>query len=166
MSPGLATQRVRTARALHRGPLPVTAAALASGDISYAHAAALADATRDLPPSQVRQAEPALAEAALRLDPPRLHRVVAHLREVIDPDGTEARGRVRLEQRGLRLAATFDGMVDLRGLLGPEAGEALRSALEPLARPTGPDDQHNAAQRRADALGELGRRALQAGELP
>src|ERR671922_607292 len=36
-----AHQRVRVARALHRGPLPGTAQALADGDLSYAHAAAL-----------------------------------------------------------------------------------------------------------------------------
>src|SRR6266540_876781 len=88
-------QRVRTARALHRGPLRATAAALAQGEVSYQHAAALADATSDLPPAKVVQA-----------------------------------------------------------------------ALAPLARPAGPDDQRSGAQRRADALGELARRALQAGDLP
>src|SRR6266545_1332856 len=72
MSPHVAAQRVRTARALHRGPLAGTAAALAQGDVSYQHAAALADATHDLPPAKVREAEPAVLDAATRLDPPRL----------------------------------------------------------------------------------------------
>jgi hypothetical protein len=35
MSPGSTGQRVRTARALHRGPLAATAAALAAGAVSY-----------------------------------------------------------------------------------------------------------------------------------
>src|SRR6266542_2862913 len=166
LSPALAAQRVRTARALHRGPLRATARALAAGEVSYAHAAALADATSDLPPARVAEAEPVLVDAAARLDPPRLRRLADHLRELVDPDGTEQRGRARLEQRGLRLSGTVDGMVDVKGLLDPEAGEAIQAALAPLARPTGPDDGRSAAQRRADALGELARRALQAGGLP
>src|SRR6266536_2319927 len=105
MSPAAAGQRVRTARALHQGPLVATAAALAAGEVSYAHAAVLADATHDLPPKQVAEAEGVLVDAA-------------------------------------------------------------RPALAPLARPTGPDDERSAAQRRADALGELARQALQAGHLP
>src|SRR6266545_4172527 len=108
LSPAPAAQRVRTARALHRGPLRATARALAAGEVSYAHAAA-------------------------RADPPRLRRLADHLRELVDPDGTEQRGRARLEQRGLRLSGTVDGMVDVKGLLDPEAGEAIQAALAPLA---------------------------------
>ncbi len=165
-SAATAAQRVRTARALHRGPLRATAAALAQGEVSYQHAAALADATSDLPPAKVAEAEPVLVDAARRLDPARLRRLAGHLREVVDPDTAEERTRRRLERRGLRLAATFEGMVDVKGLLDPEAGEAVQAALAPLARPAGPDDQRSGAQRRADALGELARRALQAGDLP
>ncbi len=166
MSPAAAGQRVRTARALHQGPLVATAAALAAGEVSYAHAAVLADATHDLPPAKVAEAEGVLVDAARRLDPARLHRLAGHLRDVLDPQGSEERGRARLERRGLWLAATFDGMVAVNGLLDPDAGEAARAALAPLARPTGPDDERSAAQRRADALGELARQALQAGHLP
>src|SRR6266545_3825499 len=166
MSPAAAGQRVRTARALHQGPLVATAAALAAGEVSYAHAAVLADATHDLPPAKVAEAEGVLVDAARRLDPARLHRLAGHLRDVLDPQGSEERGRARLERRGLWLAATFEGMVAVNGLLDPDAGEAARAALAPLAGPTGPDDERSAAQRRADALGELARQALQAGHLP
>jgi hypothetical protein len=166
MAPGTASQRVRTARALHRGPLPATAAALAAGEVSYQHAAALADATHDLPAARTAEAEPVLVDAARRLDPSRLRRLAAHLRDVVDPDAAEERTRARLDRRGLWLSPTFDGMVALDGLLDPEAGEVARAALTPLARPTGPDDGRSAAQRRADALGELARHALQAGKLP
>ena len=165
MSPHAATQRVRTARALHRGPLRATADALARGDISYAHAAALAEGTHDLPPAQVAEADPVLAGAAGWLDPPRLRRVAEHMREVIDPDQADERTRRGLERRGLWLAATVGG-VDVRGFLDPEAGEAIQAALAPLARPTGPDDRRSAAQRRADAIAELARWALRAGDLP
>jgi len=166
LSPALAGQRVRTARALHRGPLAGTAAALAAGEVSPQHAEVLADATHDLPVSKVTEAEPVLVDAARRLDTPRLRRLAAHLREVIDPDAAEARAQARLDQRGLSLAATFDGMVAVDGLLDAEAGEATMAALAALARPSGPDDERSAPQRRADALGELARHALQTGDLP
>ncbi|HEY6708391.1 MAG TPA: DUF222 domain-containing protein, partial [Actinomycetota bacterium] len=46
---GTAPSAVRTARALFRGPLTATAAALTEGQISPAHARVLADGTHDLP---------------------------------------------------------------------------------------------------------------------
>ena len=166
MGAATAGQHVRTARALHRGPLAATAAALAAGEVSPQHAAVLADATSGLPPRKVAEAEPVLVDAARRLDPPRLHRLAAHLRDLVDPEAAEARAQARLDQRGLWLAGTFEGMVAVKGLLDPETGEATMAALAPLARPTGPDDERSAEQRRADALGELARHALQSGHLP
>jgi hypothetical protein len=157
---------VRTARALHRGPLGGTARALAAGDISVSHAAVLSHGTHDLPPATAAQAEPVLLEAARRLDPPRLRKVVAHLGEVADPDGAAERTQRRHERRGLWLSATLAGMVAVDGLLDPEAGETLLAALEPLARPTSAEDHRSGAQRRADALAELARRALDGGRLP
>src|SRR5918996_570477 len=158
-------QWLRVARALFRGPLAGTGQALAAGEITTAHAAVLATGTQDLPGPIAAQAEPVLLEAARRLDPSRLRRLVAHLREVADPDGAEAQARRRHEQRGLLLSPTFHGMVAIDGLLDPEAGETLLAALEPLARPAGAEDDRTGPQRRADALAELARRALEGGRL-
>jgi hypothetical protein len=161
-----AHQRVRVARALHRGPLPGTARALADGDIAYLHAAALTRATQDLPVATVAAAEPVLLDAARRLDPPTLRKAVTHLGDVADPQGTDQRAQRQHDHRWLWLSPTFDGMVALDGLLDPEAGETLLTALEPLARPSTADDDRSAAQRRADALTELARRQLEGGRLP
>jgi Domain of unknown function (DUF222)/HNH endonuclease len=57
-------------------------------------------------------------------------------------------------------------MVAIDGLLDPEAGETLLTALEPLARPASAEDDRSGAQRRADALTELARRNLEGGRLP
>jgi hypothetical protein len=57
-------------------------------------------------------------------------------------------------------------MIALQGLLEPEAGEILLAALEPLARPADAQDDRSGDQRRADALTELARRALEGGQLP
>jgi hypothetical protein len=161
-----AHQRVRVARALHRGPLTGTAQALADGELSYPHAAALTRSTQDLPATTVGQAEPVLLEAARRLDPPRLRKVVGHLCEVADPDAADQQAQRRRDRRGLWVAPTFEGMVAVDGLLDPEAGETLLTALEPLARPSTADDDRSGAQRRADALTELARRQLEGGRLP
>ena len=105
----------------------------------------LAAGTHDLPDHVAAEAEPVLVEAARRLDPPRLRRVIAHLRLVADPDGADAQAERRYGQRGLWLSSTWEGMVAVNGLLDPEAGQTLLAALEPLARPTDADDDRSVA---------------------
>jgi Domain of unknown function (DUF222)/HNH endonuclease len=166
MGAGAATSCVRTARALFRGPLAATAAALAEGAISPAHAQVLAHSTQELPAQVTAEAEPVLLDVARRVDPPRLRRAVAHLRLVADPEGADAQAERRHQRRGLWLSPTWEGMVGVNGLLDPEAGQTLLAALEPLARPANAADDRSGGQRRADALAELARRALEAGRLP
>src|SRR6266545_2490349 len=166
LSKAAAHQAVQTARALFRGPLTGTAQALAAGEMSAAHAAVLANGTADLPLHTTMEAEPVLLDAAGRLDPPGLRRVVGHLRYVADPDAADAETQRRYDRRGVWLAPTWEGMVALGGHLDPEAGQTLLAALEPLARPTGAEDERSGNQRNADALAELARRSLQAGSLP
>ena len=156
---------VRTARALFRGPLGGTAQALAAGEISTHHAAVLAAGTQDLPAATAAEAKPVLLDVAGRLDPPGLRKLLTHLRDVADPDGADTRTQRQHDRRGLWVSPTLAGMVAIDGLLDPEAGETLLTALEPLARPTA-DDDRTGSQRRADALTELARRALEGGRLP
>ena len=157
---------VRTARALFRGPLTKTAEALCDGELSAAHASALAHGTQELPTQVAAEAEAVLVEAARRLDPPRLRRVLGHLHQAVDPEGADDQAERRHRRRGLWLAPTLEGMVALGGLLEPEAGQTLAAALEPLARPASAHDTRSGDQRRADALVELARRTLEAGQLP
>jgi Domain of unknown function (DUF222)/HNH endonuclease len=161
-----ASRWVHTARALFRGPLGGTARALAAGAISPRHAAVLAAGTADLSATTAAEAETVLLEAAARVDPPTLRKVVHHLVEVADPDRAETRTQPQHERRGLWVSPTLAGMVAIDGLLDPEAGETVLTALEPLARPASAEDDRSGPQRRADALTELARRALEAGRLP
>jgi hypothetical protein len=136
---GAASGAVRTARALFGGPLTQTAAALTAGAISAAHASVLAHATKDLPAHLTMDAEPVLVEAAAGLDPPRLRRVVEHLRLVADPDGADAqaeRGHARRALEGGRLpqaggvrpqlavTVDLDSLLGRAGALGGEVGWA------------------------------------------
>jgi hypothetical protein len=166
LSHGAAHSSVRTARAVFRGPLTATAKALTDGTISPAHAAVLAHGTQDLPAQVAVEAEPVLVEAAGRLDPPRLRRVLGHLQLAADPEAAEARTERQHGRRGLWLSSTLEGMVAVDGLLDPEAGQIVLAALEPLARPHSAEDARSGGQRRADALTELARRSLEGGTLP
>ena len=163
---GTASSSVRTARALFRGPLAATAQALTGGELSVAHAQVLASGTHHLPEHVTVEAEPVLVEAARRLDPRRLRRLLGHLLQIADPDGADRDRERRHGRRGLWLAPTFEGMVAVDGLLEPEAGQTLLAALEPLARPDSAQDARSGSQRNADALAELARRSLEGGRLP
>jgi hypothetical protein len=68
-------------------PLRTWTASLTDGELSPAHAQVLAAGTRDLPTQVTAEAEPVLVEAARRLDPPRLRRVLGHLVQVADHGG-------------------------------------------------------------------------------
>jgi len=126
-----ATRWVGLARALFRGPLAGTGRALAAGELSAAHAAALAQGVQDLPARTAAAAEPVLLEAALRPDPPRLRRLVAHLVDVADPDGTAARAQRQHERRGIWLSPTFEGMLAVDGCW---TGRPARRCWPPWSR--------------------------------
>jgi hypothetical protein len=151
---------------LFAGPLTGTAQALCDGELSTAHASALAHGTHHLPTQVSIEAEPVLVAAARHLDPPRLRRALGHLVQATDPDAADHQGERRHGRRGVWWATTVDGMVALQGLLEPEAGPTLTAALAPLTRPATADDARSGDQRRADALVELARRNLEAGQLP
>src|SRR5215203_972332 len=166
MASGTAATAVRTARALFRGPLPATAEALCAGEISAAQAEVLAASTLHLPDHVIEDTEPTVLDAARRLDPTGLRQVVAHLQYTIDPDRADVQAQRRHERRGVWLTTTFDRMVAVRGIMAPEAGQTLQAALDPLARPADAADTRSGGQRTADALAELARRQLEAGQLP
>jgi hypothetical protein len=168
LSPGVAAARVELARSLPRWPR--TAAALAAGEISVGHAGQVVAAVTELAEvadaGLAADAEPALVEVARRVDPARLRRELVHVRHALVPDAAAAAAEDAHQRRRLSVSETFDGMVALDGLLDPEAGAVLLSALAPLLTPAGPDDRRTPVQRRADALVDLCRRHLDHGTLP
>ena len=156
--------------------MPATGAALTAGQLNLAQADAITTAIGELPedlPTAVRdQAEAELIERAGTFDAGQLSRLGAHILTVVAPEIGEARDGEVLERqerrararRELFLTSDGHGTVHLRGRLTEEAAAMVRAALDPLAAPLprtadGPDPRC-AAQRRADALEELSRRAL------
>ena len=152
--------------------LEASAEALLEGGIGYAHLA-LISRTADWVTQSATSTRPAPAfDEARLLRLARKHTVAqlrhdcAHLRHVSDPRRFLEEQVEQLQQRFLELKATEGGGLWMRGFLDSEGGATLRTALEPLARPSGPDDGRGRDQRLADSLVELAAHALDSGKLP
>ncbi len=175
VTPREAQTMTRVGAALHRGR-PATAAAFAAGRVSLSQAAVILTTIEDLPEDLPRdvtgQAESELLGYARRFDAGQLTRLGQHLLTVIAPEIGEARDAAALDRqeqqarrrRGLFLIPDGHGRVHLRGRLTDAAAAVVRAALDSLSAPLpagadGPDPR-TPAQRRADALTELARRAL------
>ncbi len=126
-----------------------------------------ARAVRDLPAAQVPAAEKILLDAARDLDAGRLAVVGRRLDYALNPDGTLLDAQARHAGRWLTLSPTFAGMIAVTGMLDPDAGAALITAVEALRNADRtPADTRTAGQARADALTTLARTALDGGRLP
>jgi hypothetical protein len=174
MRPGDAHADVRLSRALTRSP--ALRDALAAGRVSAEQAGSIHRVLRELPqgtpPTVVAEVTGHLLAEAARFDPTDLARLGRRMLAHLDPDGpapdrAERRGRLRRE---LSWNARDDGTVKLWGQLDADSAATLIAALDPLSAPH-PADQHGPdprtpAQRRADALLQLTRHALDSGTLP
>lgn len=157
----VAHRLVKTARLLRR--LPKLGAAAQSGDVSAEHLWRVARLGDQVGVDRVAEVDATLADAAAQLDAPRFGIVCDRVRAHVDPDGPDP--AKDLDRRSLSLTPA-GGMVAVRGLLDPEGGAALATALDAVMTPPGEGDTRGAGQRRADALVELARRLLTAGTLP
>jgi len=79
--------------------------------------------------------------------------------------GFERETEENYEERFLHISE-MNGMYHLTGVMDPEGGAALKSAVDALSKRLGHDDSRSAKQRRADALTEITYHALEAGTIP
>lgn len=169
---GPAREKVRVAEALER--LPLLSERMRSGQLSYSKVRAL---TRVATADNERE----LMEFALHGTASHVERLVRAWKRV-DRLEEQWQERERHRARSLTLYADEDGMYVIRGRLDPEVGallmRALKAAGETLYGRSGgagrstngdlPSDSSEvepltAPQRRADAIGLLAERGLQAG---
>jgi Domain of unknown function (DUF222) len=148
--------------------LPQSTDALCRGQIGFAHLALLARTARALAESETAQSfdETALLTQARETSVGRFRHVCHHARHADDPEQYVADEVHGVESRVLAMCPFEDGAVSVRGLLDAAGGAALRTALEPLARPSGADDDRHRDRRLADALVELAMHALDTGAVP
>jgi hypothetical protein len=93
--------------------------------------------------------------------------LMAHVRHRVDPDGATDAAIAAESRAGVSISPVgSDGMVAINGLLNARDGANVLAAIEPFMTPTGEDDTRTPRQRRAEALGEVCRRALLNGDLP
>lgn len=161
LSPPESHQRVKVGRALER--MPATRVAFESGEISYSHARVLAGPVDEQNEEAFRGVEEVLVGVARECSPSELRRVVEHWRMNLDGDRGAGAANDRYERRRLHVSRTFWGMVAVDGLLDPEGGEILLTALQGLidaGRDAQGDPRRSMPQRRADALVEACRSVL------
>jgi Domain of unknown function (DUF222) len=153
----------------HAERLQLSAAALVDGRIGYAHFGWMASTARAIQASGSATAvfnERWLLDKAQTLTVQRFRTVCDHVRHAADRAAFLEEQVAGREQRSLTLTAFEGGCVEVAGLLDPEGGALLRTALDPLARPLGRDDVRSREHRYADALVELCAHRLDQGQVP
>jgi len=148
--------------------LPDAAEAMAEGAIGFPHLALMARTATALAESATAKPfdERRLLEKARDFSVGRFRNFCHHLRHAADPEAYVAEQVQGVEARSLTLSTGEGGLVWLRGVLDPEGGAVLRTALEPLARRVGKGDDRKRDRRLADALIELSHHTLDSGLVP
>ncbi len=133
---------------------PDTADAFESGSLSHARARLLSRVAQAHPKPYDRD-EPMLIGLAGDLELPDLRRATRYWANCADESRAEQAAEDRRALAYLHASVTYEGMVRLDGLLDPELGEAVLTALDAATPPPVVTDARSAANRRAEALGLL-----------
>ncbi|MBJ7594003.1 MAG: DUF222 domain-containing protein [Candidatus Dormibacteraeota bacterium] len=159
-----ATDRVRMGRMLNE--LPMTMESFREGRAPFTNVSLIARLADDIGVEPTRTVERTLVDAAEKVDAGRMWYLTSYTRQRLDADGALDRDNRDHERRWFACDQTFGGVFILRGELDAEGGAIVKTALDALTPPTGPDDLRKTSQRRADALVELAARQLKSGNLP
>ncbi len=163
MSQSSASDRLCVGKQLESTPL--VAQALSDGQIGYQSASVICHLIDKLGEKRDELDDEGLIRYAAEHSVKGLSWATAHTRYALDPDGVEHDTEEDYEERFLHISE-MKGMYHLTGVMDPEGGAALKSAIDALAKRLGQDDGRTPKQRRADALTELTYHALEAGTLP
>jgi hypothetical protein len=157
-SPRTGESRVREARRL-RSELSGTLAALRSGRICPRRARVIVDGTAVVSPEQARRVEAKVLPRAERLTSAKLRQAVEKQIAADDPDGAEDRHVAAVQRRDVCSFPLPDGLAEIVATLSAEDAAAVMAALNAAAvamKAADPSDPRTIAQRRADALAEMG----------
>jgi hypothetical protein len=169
-----ARRRVQLGRALRH--MPAVEAAWLTGDIGHAQVALLAGARTPTAEACFERDEALLVGHACTLSYRQFSRALAYWTQLADPEGTEQSAEAQHQGRRFHLSHTFGGSWRLDGLLDPINGSIVASVLKRIddelfaadwaaakarvgERVSAADLARTPAQRRADALVEMARRA-------
>jgi Domain of unknown function (DUF222) len=163
-SMAVSTARRELRRAWHLESMPVTTSALAAGDLSPDHVDLLGAANDSARRVVFAEHEPMLVEQCRQLRFDQACRAVKYWRSRADAEAAEDDAERLHGGRTASVAATIDGMVDVRAWLDPIGGAAFKTELDRLEHEAYLADQRDgkprtATQRRADALVEMATRS-------
>src|SRR5260370_17900553 len=110
---------------------------MANGEIGFAHFALIARTSASV---GERLDQPALLRQARKHTIARFHDDCYHARHAADPKGCAAEEAQSVEARSLQLPSGAAGTLFISGYLDKVGGAAVRTALEPFAKPAGKSD--------------------------
>jgi hypothetical protein len=146
--------------------LPRIACALSSGEVGYQSVSVLCHLREQLGDKRDLFNEEEMLELAQKHSVSTLRYLCRYARHVADPEGFQRESEEDFTRRRLHISQLGDGMHAIDGILDPEGGAAIKTALESLARRLGPGDERSRSQRMADSLVELAQHAMDQGRLP
>ncbi len=132
--------------------MPESIQAMGSGDIGFSHLTVMA---RTAAATGRHFDEAKLLDMARKQSPGKFYYQCQHYRHSVDAKAYAREQADQVENRHLSLTTAEDGCLLINGVLDPIGGAAVRTALEPLARPSGAHDYRELPKRYADALVEL-----------
>ncbi len=146
--------------------MPKVAAALGSGEIGFQSASVLCHLRDQLGDKRDLFNEDEMLDFARRFSVFNLRILCRYARHVADPDGFFKDAEENHLRRRLHISLMSDGMHAMDGILDPECGAAVKTALDSLAKRRGPEDDRSHSQRMHDALAEVVHHAMDEGRLP
>ncbi|MFF0526202.1 DUF222 domain-containing protein [Actinomadura nitritigenes] len=160
---GMRDNRVkeRLVLARQRRRLPQVAERLAAGDLSYGYAATVADSVARLDDHDCAEAETILlgfvdqgfSAGKVAAFGRRIRDLIAERDDTEDaPNEDSRRG---YDKSWLTTTRSLDGGRYVKGWLNPEDAAIWDGTLAPLAKPAGPDDRRDLAERTAAALSSV-----------
>jgi hypothetical protein len=146
--------------------LPKIAQAVASGQIGYQSTSVLCHLRDQLGDKRDLFNEDEMLDLARKFSVFNLRKLCHYARHIADPDGFFNEAKENYLRRRLHISLMSDGMHAIDGILDPECGAAVKTALDSLAKPRGPEDDRSHSQRMHDALAEVVHHAMDEGKLP
>ncbi|MFB4296187.1 DUF222 domain-containing protein [Actinomadura sp. NTSP31] len=152
------TERLILARQRHR--LPKVAERLAAGDLSYGYAATVAQSVARLEDTDCAEAETTLlgfvdegfSAAKVAVFGRRIRDVIAERDGTDTASGDAERGYAK---SWITSTSSLDGGRYIKGWLNAEDAAIWDGTLAPLAKPAGPEDTRDVAERTAAALSSV-----------
>jgi Domain of unknown function (DUF222) len=165
LSPFTAERRLAVARQLATR-LTDTAGLLARGEISYQHAARLAEAVEHLDAEVAAAVEQRVLPRAVTQTVGQFAKSVARAVLAADPGTAQARHEEAVEKRRVAITPMPEGMAELWAWLPAEGATLIGCVLDSLASVKSPGEQRTCDQRRADVLVDVFARVLSDPDLP